>query len=378
MPFCKNKNTIGSGQFFCLLYVSHVLHIVMTTPGHQTAQGMEQLLWSVPLSAVGTVLLSLPFWWMYHRYPGLGIGELSRALLGKGVAVVVLAGYGGLFLYHGAVSLVQYQIFVMDTMLPQVSVILLTTAVLATACYGAWMGIEALARAAGFFFVTILLSLLVIFYALFPKVSWEHFSPLRLQEGRRIVETAGATLSWMVEIGTMAVIFPYVRGKVGRNLIFWSVGEGLTLALTAFLTVGVLGEYVSTQLFPFYAVASMAEIGSLRRQDALFVGIWTTGLYARTALLLVALSLCVRSLGGEKAGRWALLAGGGLLWVGSLLLLRFPQVIQILSQRHIVGLAAVLLFLLVPLALLLFSLIKKPNLSPRKEESAPCENGESY
>ena len=151
MEIAKRKNTIGSGQFFCLLYVSHAINILMTTPGVQTAEGMEHLLWSVPLSILEGIVLALPFWWMHRKYRTWGIGELSVALLGKAIALPILLGYAIMYLYHSAVSVVQYQLFVMDSMLPQVSVWILTTAILVTACYGALLGIEALARASGFF-----------------------------------------------------------------------------------------------------------------------------------------------------------------------------------------------------------------------------------
>ena len=369
MQIVTRKNTIGSGQFFCLLYVSHAINILMTTPGIQTAGGMEHLLWSVPLSVVGSIVLALPFWWMHRRYRAWGIGELSVAVLGKGFALPILLGYVVLYLYHSAVSVVQYQLFVMDTMLPQVSVWILTTAILVTACYGAMLGIEALARASGFFLAIIFVSLLVIFCALFPKVTWEHFSPVKDINFSEIARKSVATTTWMLEIGTMAVIFPYVHGKIGRNLLVWSVGEGLTLAVVAFLTVGVLGEYLGTQMFPFYTVASMAEIGSLQRQDALFVGVWTMGLYVRVALFLVAASLCVTSFFGEKAGRWALFVGGGLVWGGSLVLLRYPQVIQTLSSLQNAGLTAGVFFFLLPLILLLIASLKKVDSSSGKEKT---------
>ena len=57
-----------------------------------------------------------------------------------------------------------------------------------------------------------------------------------------------------------------------------------------------------------------------KRLDALFLGIWTTGLFAKMALFLYLVSLCIHRIWGAVAARWSILISGAIVVIGSVML----------------------------------------------------------
>ncbi len=114
-----------------------------------------------------------------------------------------------LFLYNAALSIARYNVYIKATMLPRASVLILSLAVVGTACYGAFLGIEALARAAGLFFIGILASLIFIFCALVPEVSLLHFSAPGYYGTGPVVKESVTMVSGITEIATMLSMLFY-------------------------------------------------------------------------------------------------------------------------------------------------------------------------
>ena len=351
--------TISAGQFFCMLYVSNVINILTNTPGVQSVENMQNIFYGTPLILIASILLCLPILFLHRRHREMNLIDMTRYHVGKWAAVLVAVGYSALFLYNAALSIARYNVYIKATMLPRASVLILSLAVVGTACYGAFLGIEALARAAGLFFIGILASLIFIFCALVPEGSLLHFSAPGYYGTGPVVKESVTMVSGITEIATMVVLLPYVRGKIKGKFVLWGIGETVTIGLVAFFVIGVLGDYTTMQLFPFHVASTIAKIGSLQRLDALHVAVWTTGLYIKVALFLLALSVSVTNLSGKKAGRIALLVGAAIALATGMLFTNTPSMIAQLASVDITIFLAVVFFALIPLAVLLTDIIKE-------------------
>ena len=92
------------------------------------------------------------------------------------------------------------------------------------------------------------------------------------------------------------------------------------VCLLLFLVVGCLGRYAYTQNFPVYALASITQVRSMQRLDAVFTGVWMMGLVVKLAFDMYCCRLCAAALqkepGEAKSGAWlsAALMLGLALW----------------------------------------------------------------
>ena len=85
-------------------------------------------------------------------------------------------------------------------------------------------------------------------------------------------------ISQSTGFATMALILPQVKGKRKKGFIIWNVAIYSFMALLIFVMVGSLGSFVKSQLFPVYTMSELAEAGPFSRLDAVFIGVWITGL----------------------------------------------------------------------------------------------------
>ncbi len=366
----NKKHAILSGQLFCMFFVSHLIQTITNSPGLQTRENMQNIILGAPLALAAAALGAAPLLLLNAKYPTLSVLDLTYYHMGKYAGAVASVLYAVFFLYAPSLAVARYNLYIQTTMLPQASVLLLSAAVAVTACYGAFMGIEALARASGLIFAAVLISLIFIFSALTPELDMRNFGPFGQQGTAAVAEEALTIVSGLMEIAVLAIILPLVKGKrVKRGFFLWIAGEVVTVALVAFFVVGVLGTYTGMQMFPFYTVSTVAQVGSLQRLDALYAAIWTAGLYVKVALFLIALSLCLKRMKSERAARTGLVIGAGIILVVSVILSNHPEYISVSANRALSLTLAAVFFTGIPLLVLLVDRIKG-RLSPSAGKGA--------
>ena len=113
-------------------------------------------------------------------------------------------------------------------------------------------------------------------------------------------------------ISVMALLLPIVKGKRKLGFSIWNLGVWLVMTVVFLIMIGVAGDFLKMQIFPLYTVTAMAELGPFQRLDAVFLGVWLTGLFIKIAMDLYLVSLCVTRFLGEKAGRISILAGAAV------------------------------------------------------------------
>lgn len=374
----NKKHMILPGQLFCMFFVSHLIQTITNSPGLQTRENMQNILLGAPVALALAVLSAVPMLVLNARHPQLSVLDLTYYRVGNYGGVLVGALYAAFFLYAPSLAVARYNLYIQTTMLPQASVVLLSAAVVVTACYGAFMGIEALARASGLIFAAVFVSLLFIFSTLTPEIDLRNFGPFGRQGAGAVLDEAFTIVSGLLEIATLAIVFPLAKGKhVKRDFFLWAAGETITIALVAFFCVGVLGAYTGMQMYPFYTISTIARVGSLQRLDALYAAIWTAGLFVKVAFFLISLSLCLTRMKSERAGRIGLVAGAAVILAASVFLSNYPAYISLLATRELSLVLAAVFFTFIPLAVLLADLFRGRK-SPRSSvERTKAKAGES-
>ena len=366
---------ISSPQFFITMFVSRV---VVTIAINARFTGGESLLdntVSAFLSMLAALVIALPLWALHARRPGWNTPRAAvedMGLLGK---LVPLLYYGYFVLVNGA-SLALFQLFLMDTVNPAFSATLVICALTAAALYGALRGIETIARCAACVFVFMLLGCGFVFGIVATRFSPENLEPL-FYNG--LSQTVTGTLLFIARtsiFADMALLLPMVKGKKGRGFVCWAGGTAVFIGLLVLLVSGCLGRYAYTQNFPVYALASITQVRSMQRLDAVFTGVWMMGLVIKLAVDFYCCRVCLSALqkhpNGMKGGAWAAavltlaLGLGGTLYAGLQSLLLDTWVLFICTLVTGFGL---------PLLVLVADLLHKRPAPPPEQVSLPPDEG---
>ena len=309
------RHTISAAQFFGMMFVSRVTLTISLNAQAAAGESLLDAILSYGLAMGAGALIALPLWGLCRRRPGLPAGDLARLLWGEAAGRAVALGYVAYFLVINGASLALFQIFLLDTVRPDFSSALVVAAVVAVAAYGAWRGVETLARCAACVLAALLLGCGLIFGLSGQRFLGENLRPA-LQEGLAPLARGTALfLSRTSLFADMAVLLPFVQGRMRLGFALWSGGTFLFVGALVLLLAGCLGPYAYTQNFPVYALASITEIHSLQRLDPVFIGVWMMGLTVKVGADLYACRICWAALSPKRPapGKLAAALGAGLV-----------------------------------------------------------------
>ncbi|MGN0517160.1 MAG: Ger(x)C family spore germination protein [Acutalibacteraceae bacterium] len=287
------KTKITVFQLFSMLFLSRIILDLAYSAG-----GNEGELWDFVISAVIalpiTVLLCIPSYILTKNAPDVLITELAP--FGKVSSFI----YSIYFVLAGSYTLYSFIQFLNATVSADVSVVFLTIIVVAAACYGAYKGIEALVRSSVLILVLSVIMMIFMICALIPKVQLLNYPPLMENGAGNVLKGVYLMISRSYGISCVAMLLPFTNGKRFHGIVAWSFAVyGAVAVITAIIT-GVLGSFIRTQPYPVYTAAGIAEYGVLQRLDFAYLGICTAGLFIKISLFLLIISICAKSVSGER------------------------------------------------------------------------------
>lgn len=354
-----SKNTkISVAQLFILLFLSRMI----VTVTYSTYVADISKMWCMSIASlcglILTLVMVLPVYFLYRTDNRLTVADNGYALLGRGGAVIAII-YGFYFLWVILYTLSLFNLFVTDLMNPSISVIALSVAVVIASAYGAWKGIEAIARTSTIILFAVIIALIFVICTLFNKIDVYNYTPINWGNGGDIGDAVLSMLARNSCIPAMAMLLPFANGKIKRGIVAWGVFVYFTIAVMVFIIVGVLGDYLKTQVFPVYSLTSLAQWGVLQRLDGAFLGIWTAGIFIKAALMIYLISACVKRIWGEIAGRISIVASAVVVLVVSLLFSTNSNIMSIFFNNYILIAATGITAVVIPLLLLIIKKIKQ-------------------
>lgn len=354
-----SKNAkISVAQLFILLFLSRMI----VTVTYSTYIADISKMWCMSIASlcglVLTLVMVLPVYFLHRTDNRLTVADNGYALFGRGGAVIAII-YGFYFLWVMLYTLSLFNLFVTDLMNPSISVIALSSAVIIASAYGAWKGIEAIARTSTIILFAVIIALIFVICTLFNKIDVYNYTPINWSNGGDIGDAVLSMLARNSCIPAMAMLFPFANGKIKRGVVAWAVFVYLTIAVMVFIIVGVLGDYLKTQVFPVYSLTSLAQWGVLQRLDGVFLGVWTANMFIKIALMIYLISACVKRIAGEIAGRITIIASAVVVLVVSLLLSANSNIMSILFNNYILITATGITAVVIPLLLLVMKKLKR-------------------
>lgn len=304
------RTKISGAQFYVAMFVSHILVTIALNAQYTGGESILDNIISNLIAMAAGALIAIPIWLCQKRG---SVPELAVKALGP-AGNVVPAAYWLYFVLAGASSLTLFQIFLMDTVNPGFSAGLVTAAIIGVALYGALRGIETVARCATCVLVVMLLGCGLVFGIVAVRFDTRNLEPMFQDGFSQTRQGVALFLARTSLFADMAVLLPQVKGHRVRGFVCWMIGTTAFISLTILLISGCLGRYAYTQNFPVYVLASLTEVRSLQRLDAVFTGVWMMGLVIKLAMDLYACRVCFFSITGGRERKWP-------VWGTALLLL---------------------------------------------------------
>lgn len=348
----KSKSVITTTQMFILLFVSRITSNIAYTPMVSKTNNILDFTVSALISFVLTLVMLIPAYLISKKTHTLNLLDYSYEVMGKfgSIFAIVIGLY---FLFTCVYSLTMFDVFVGNIASPELSLGVLSVAILVAAYYGATKGIEAIARTSGIIFVLILIAIVFISSALIPKIDPINFEPIMYNGVSSVTNGVLLMLSQSVCIPAIMMLLTYVKGNMKKGMLWWSVAIYASYMVVIVIIVGALGDYLKSQTFPVYSAASTAEIGVLKNLDSLYIGIWTSGLFIKITLFLYLFALCIEKLFGKKASKIVTFLGGIVIAAASTMMSEFKYIFSGLFNLNLLFIATLIVATILPTILLI-------------------------
>lgn len=363
----ERRNIITTPQLFSILFLSRL--IVGFTYNLECAQstGMWDQVISAGVALVISLLICIPVYIIYVKNPNMDVTDRCLELFGK-FGIIFMIIYGVYYIFVSCYTLSLFNKFVSNVMNPNISTALLSLAVVIVTAYAACKGIEGLARTCSIILFIIMAAVIFIVFTLISQVDVMNYSPLLLDGVSDALNGVIYMVSRDFYIPLMIMLLPFVNGNVKRTIIGINCTIFIFIIFVITLVVGVLGDYLKTQVFPLYAAASVAEIGVFRRLDAFYLGIFTTGLFIEIAVFLFAFSLIVTKIFSKYVGRVSVIVGATLILILSLLIPNFKILVYCFYDMYVVFSFTIVVAFIIPCIVLLKMWTQKKKRKEQKYE----------
>lgn len=348
------KHKISAGQFLVMMFVSRVVVTIALNARYLGGENMLEGIISYLLAMVLAMLIAVPVWKLHSKFPDKGIGEAACSVMGRaGYAVPIL--YILYFVLINGASLGLFQIFLTDTINPEFSAAVTMAAVLAVAVYGAVKGIETVARCASCIFAVLLAGTLLVFVIVAVRFDTENLEPLFVHGFSQTFRGVRLFVARTSVFADMAVLLPMVSGRKKAGFLAWAGGTAVFVSVLLLLLAGCLGPYAATQNFPVYALSAITEVRSMQRLDAVFVGVWLTGLIIKLACDIYACRVCAAEIFGRRKAKMSVYFVGGLILILAFGAAESQAVQRVLLDTELLFFCTVLIGAGAPAAVLLYN-----------------------
>lgn len=279
------KGKISAFQFYVMLFLSRTLttvtYISSYTKNVRLSDMLVQPIFRISLG----IIIMIPIYLLHKKYSDKNLLDVARERspkLSKGISVFYVIA----FFYFTVVTIARLDVFTGTVVFPETNVNFMLVFVIILCCYGAYLGFEALGRSSVLSAVLVIPAITFILCALTDKVDLLNLSPVFYNGVMPVVETAVDSVGQTIEYAMIAIALPKVSGKVTKGFFVWLFSQTLLMAVLFFFAGSVMGNFASTQLFPFHTLASLAEFAMFDRLDAIFTSVWIMCAFIKASLLI--------------------------------------------------------------------------------------------
>jgi len=217
-------------------------------------------------------------------------------IFGKVVAFI----YGITFIYVIIATMARFDMFATSIIFPKTNFTGFLVIIILACMFAAILGIESISRSSTFIFVVFLVSFLAVVFSVYKKVDFLNFSPIFYNGAGSTIKAAFISMPRTFELAAVLMLMSKIKGNIKKGMTFWIIGMGLFQTVIIFLMVGVMGDYMKTQLIPAYTLSVVAEYGFLQRMDVLLTSTWILCVYIKVSVMIYLFKDCMKTLISDK------------------------------------------------------------------------------
>ena len=293
------KKMISVPQLIVLMIINRL--VISITFGSLSIGGNN--IWDCIISSLIVFFLIFlfvsPMYLLFNQNNRLDISDLSKKIFGNFGHLITII-YSIYFMLICAYTLSSFKIFIENVMDPPISFFVLSTSLIIFSCYAASKGIEAIARSASLILFFTSIFLIFIGVSLFKIIDFTNFKPFFFDGYQSVTNGTLFMISRMSCIPAMGMLIPMSNGNIKKGIIVWNLSILFLMSSLIFLVTGVLGELSEIKLFPIYTSTSVAKVSKFENLDALFLGLWTSGIFIKLSMFINLSSECLRKVFGKN------------------------------------------------------------------------------
>ncbi|RJQ28852.1 MAG: spore gernimation protein [Peptococcaceae bacterium] len=272
---------------------------------------------SIILAAAGGMVMARLVVDLSLRFPGRTLFQFPEIILGKAAGKAVALLYLWWFFQNGTENYRVFISFLQVSFMPETPLMVFMVFGLTMAAYGAYYGLEVIARTNQLFLPFVLVSVVGLFLLSVPEMTVNNLLPVFEASMIHLVKSAAAPLAWFGEIITLAVLIPYLNRpqQAHRVALFGILGSAAIFEITVIGIMAIFSPALTTgYLFPVLNGARIIHLANfLERMELVLVVMWTIAGVMRVSLLHWVLALGSAQLLGLKDYRPLILPVGVIL-----------------------------------------------------------------
>lgn len=280
---------IDGRQASFLLFTVFFAGSLLFFPVFPVIQAGQDAWLSIIFATAGGVIMARLVVGLSLRFPGQTLFQYPEIILGKAGGKTVALLYLWWFFHNCAENYRSFISFLQVSFMPETPLMVFLFFGLIMAGYGAYLGLEVIARTNQVFLPFIVASIIILFLLSVPEMTINNLLPVFDAGMIHLVKGAASPLAWFGEIVTLAVLIPYLNrpeqahrvalfGILGTVIIFETTVIGIIAIFSPPLTAGYL--------FPVLNGARIIHLANfLERMELVLVVIWTMAGVMRVSLL---------------------------------------------------------------------------------------------
>lgn len=274
------KGKITYKQLILLVFTSRIIVTLTYYPGLTSPPANQDMWLQLILSLPIMLLISVPVYFLWKKYPNQSIIQYSQVIAGK-AGKIIGALYVWFFLHFTMIILYQYGNFVTTAVMPETPLLFFVITMVLFSVYAARNGLEVICRLSELLTPVIMISIIIIALLLTKDMDFKTLTPVLEKGWGPVFHGAIDTGVRTGEILGLAMILPYLNDtqKVKRVFLFSTTLIVIFFLLITFSVQTTMGvELAKNQEFPFYSAVRLIDIGDfIERIEAIHMGVWLLG-----------------------------------------------------------------------------------------------------
>jgi len=364
----KENGKITPRQLILLIFISRIV-ITLTYLPASTSPPANQDIWISELIGLPIqLLLAIPIYMLYKRFPNQSIIQYSQTIFGKAGKLIGLL-FVWFFIHFTLITLGQFNMFITTAVMPETPVLFFTISMLIFCAYAVSKGIKVLGRLSEIISVLLMISIISIVIILIKDMNLKELTPV-LEKGLYPVANGGFTVATRtVEVLGLAMVLPELNNAKKAKSVF-TIGYSLIILFFIIITITVLvvfgADEAKSRTFPFFSVVRLISFSDIiERIDSVHMGIWVLGVFIKVSFYYYLAVLGLSQVFIFKDYKPLIIPVGALIVPLSIVIA--PGIVELreFTSYKIFPWYSLLFIFILPIILLLIALVRKKGVNQK-------------